>query len=102
MSEPQFLRIERDGSIATIFLNRPRQLNALSLALMDELVAALSDMEADESIRAVVLTGNEKAFAAGADIGDMAEATPVMMLERDQFAKWDRIRRFKKPLIAAI
>jgi len=102
MSEPEFLRIVRDASVATIFLNRPKQLNALSLALMDELVAALSELEADESVRAVVLTGSETAFAAGADIGNMAEATPVMMLQRDQFCKWDRICRFKKPLIAAV
>ncbi|HEY3296376.1 MAG TPA: enoyl-CoA hydratase-related protein [bacterium] len=102
MSDPQFLRIERAESVVTIFLNRPKQLNALSLALMDELVAVLNELEADDAVRAVVLTGNERAFAAGADIGDMAEATPVTMLQRDQFAKWDRIRRFKKPLIAAV
>lgn len=102
MSDLQFLRLERDSVIATIFLNRPKQLNALSLVLMDELVAVLNVLEADDVVHAVVLTGNEKTFAAGADIGDMAEATPVTMFERDQFSKWDRIRRFKKPLIAAV
>lgn len=102
MSDLRFLVVERDAPIATIILNRPRQLNALNLELMIELVAVLEELESDASVRSVVLTGNERAFAAGADIGDMASATPVVMLERDQFAKWDRIRRFKKPLIAAV
>jgi enoyl-CoA hydratase len=102
MSDLQYLRVERDAPVAVIFLNRPKQLNALNLDLMNELVSVLDDFESDDDIRAVVITGNDKAFAAGADIGDMAVATPVTMLERDQFAKWDRIRRFKKPLIAAV
>jgi len=102
MSELQFLRIERDNLTATVFLNRPKQLNALNLGLMDELVATLDELEKDEQVRAVVLTGNERAFAAGADITEMSGADATTMLQRDQFAKWDRIRRFKKPLIAAV
>lgn len=98
----KYLRLERDGGVATIFLNRPQQHNALNLELMDELVAVLSNLEGDNEIRVVVLTGNERAFAAGADIADMAAADAVTMLRRDQFTKWDRIRRFKKPLIAAV
>jgi enoyl-CoA hydratase len=88
--------------IAVIQLNRPQALNALNLQVMDEVIAALEELESDGEIRCVVITGNERAFAAGADIKEMAEATTVEMLERDQFAKWDRIRRFKKPLIAAV
>jgi len=88
--------------IAVIQLNRPQVLNALNLQVMDEVIAALEALESDGEIRCVVITGNERAFAAGADIKEMAEATTVEMLERDQFAKWDRIRRFKKPLIAAV
>src|SRR5512142_184470 len=102
MSELQFLRLAREGSIATVFLNRPKQLNALSMDLMDELVALLEELDGDESVRTIVLTGNEKAFAAGADITDMADADAATILKRDQFAKWDRIRRVKKPLIAAV
>jgi enoyl-CoA hydratase len=83
-------------------LNRPRQLNALNLELMDALVAALDGIEQDDAIRAVVLTADARAFAAGADITDMARAGAAEMQRRDQFAKWDRIRRFKKPLIAAV
>ncbi len=96
------IRVENAPPVATIFLNRPQQLNALNLAVMDDLVAALDALEADDAIRVVVLTGDARAFAAGADIGDMAEAGATEMLRRDQFAKWDRIRRFKKPLIAAV
>jgi enoyl-CoA hydratase len=69
---------------------------------MDELVASLESLDRDENIRAIVLTGNEKAFAAGADIKEMADATAVDMLYRDQFAKWDKIRKIKKPLVAAV
>ncbi len=93
----------QEGAVATITLNRPDKLNALNMALMDEIVAALEAMEADDSVRAVILTGaGTRAFAAGADIGEMAEASVIEMVQRNQFAKWDRIRRFSKPLIAAV
>ncbi|MFL5733305.1 MAG: enoyl-CoA hydratase-related protein [Chloroflexia bacterium] len=96
------IKLAHDGPVATITLNRPEVLNALNLKLMDEVMAALDALEDDPDTRCAVITGNERAFAAGADIKEMAEATPVDMLVRDQFAKWDRIRRFKKPLIAAV
>jgi enoyl-CoA hydratase len=102
MTEPQLIKLIQDGYVATIQLNRPEVLNALNLQLMDELIAALEAYETNDEVRCVVLTGNERAFAAGADIKEMAGATTVEMLQRDQFAKWDRIRRFKKPLIAAV
>lgn len=98
----KLIKLEREGHIAVIQLNRPEVLNALNLQLMDELLSAFAALEADPEVRCVVLTGNERAFAAGADIKDMAEASTLEMLKRDQFAKWDRIRRFKKPLIAAV
>jgi enoyl-CoA hydratase len=88
--------------VALIQLNRPRELNALNRQLMTELSEALRDLDADEQVRVIVLTGNDKAFAAGADIKEMAEATPVDMVNRDQFATWDQIRRTKKPIIAAV
>lgn len=91
-----------DPPIALIQLNRPQVLNALNLQVMDEVLSALDELETDDTVRCVVITGNERAFAAGADIKEMADATTVEMLQRDQFAKWDRIRRFKKPLIAAV
>ncbi|HET9495447.1 MAG TPA: enoyl-CoA hydratase-related protein [Chloroflexia bacterium] len=98
----ELIKVSSEGYVATIALNRPEVLNALNLQLMDEVIAALDALEADDSVRCVVITGNERAFAAGADIKEMAGAGAIEMLARDQFAKWDRIRRFKKPLIAAV
>ncbi|HVF99965.1 MAG TPA: enoyl-CoA hydratase-related protein [Chloroflexia bacterium] len=96
------IKLSQDGPVTIIQLNRPEVLNALNLQLMDEIIAALDALEADDTVRCVVLTGSERAFAAGADIKEMAGATTVDMMMRDQFAKWDRIRRFKKPIIAAV
>jgi enoyl-CoA hydratase len=98
----EFIIVSNEGAVATIQLNRPDVLNALNLKLMDEVLGALDDLERDDTCRCVIITGNERAFAAGADIKEMAEATSTEMLTRDQFAKWDRMRRFKKPLIAAV
>lgn len=100
--EFELIKVTSEGAVATIQLNRPQVLNALNLQVMDEVMSALDLLEADDSVRCVVLTGNERAFAAGADIKEMAGASTVDMMVRDQFAKWDRIRRFKKPLIAAV
>lgn len=91
-----------DPPVLTIQLNRPDAMNALNITLMKELVEALERADQDESIRAIILTGNDRAFAAGADIKEMAGASAVEMLIRDQFARWDRIRKIKKPLIAAV
>jgi enoyl-CoA hydratase len=91
-----------DGHVATIRLNRPKVLNALNGQTMDELCAALDAFEADPQVRVVVLTGDERAFAAGADIGEFAGVTPVGMLEGPRGKRWDRIRAFPKPLIAAV
>ncbi len=93
---------KHDGKIATVQLNRPDVLNALNLKLMVELVEGLEELEADPDVRSIVIHGNERAFAAGADITEMANATSVDMLLRDQFARWDRIRRIKTPIIAAV
>lgn len=87
---------------AIIQLNRPEVLNALNIPLMMELVEKLENLDKDDSVRAIIITGNEKAFAAGADIKEMADASSIDMLVRDQFARWDRIRKIKKPLIAAV
>ncbi|MEO8285734.1 MAG: enoyl-CoA hydratase-related protein [Chloroflexota bacterium] len=98
----ELIKLTHEGYVATIQLNRPEALNALNLKMMDEVIAALHVLEGDEATRCVIITGNERAFAAGADIKEMAGASAIDMLVRDQFAKWDRIRRFKKPLIAAV
>ncbi|MDP4221635.1 MAG: enoyl-CoA hydratase-related protein, partial [Bacteroidota bacterium] len=102
MSELKNLILHREGFVATIQLNRPQALNALNLELMNELISTFESLDKDDSVRCIVLTGNEKAFAAGADIKEMANASAVEMLERDQFSKWDKIRKVKKPIIAAV
>jgi len=88
--------------IGSIQLNRPQELNALNLQLMGEIKKALEEFDADDSIRAVVIHGNERAFAAGADIKQMAGKSAVDMLKIDQFTTWDTIRKIKKPIIAAV
>ena len=102
MTMPQHIILQSEPPVLTIQLNRPDVLNALNNALMRELVEALEAADADDAVRAIVITGNAKAFAAGADIREMAGATAVEMLVRDQFARWDRIRKIRKPLIAAV
>ncbi|MEE9225712.1 MAG: enoyl-CoA hydratase-related protein [Bacteroidota bacterium] len=94
--------VTKEDGYAVVQFNRPEVLNALNIKLMEELVQAFENLDKDESVRCIILTGNEKAFAAGADIKEMAEASAVEMLLRDQFARWDRIRKIKKPLIAAV
>lgn len=88
--------------VGLIQLNRPDVLNALNNDLMQEVVNTLEAFDKDVEIGCMVLTGNQKAFAAGADIKEMADATSIEMLVRDQFARWDRIRKIKKPVIAAV
>jgi len=98
----EFIRVERDPPVAVVTLNRPKVLNALSPALVEEFTTALGELDQDDSIRAVVLTGGPKVFAAGADIGDMAERTPIEQLQRDQTGRWLKVTSFTKPLIAAV
>ncbi len=99
-----YIRITPDYEkhIALIELNRPKELNALNLQLMGELRDALKDLDAHDDVRVIILTGNEKAFAAGADIKQMADKSAVDMLKVDQFSTWDQIRKTHKPLIAAV
>jgi enoyl-CoA hydratase len=95
--------VTREEAIAVVQLNRPEVLNALNEELMDELARALEELDDDEAVRCIVLTGNEKAFAAGADIkASFIEATPVSMLRQDLTTKWERVRRIKTPIIAAV
>lgn len=102
MSDESFILTEQEGHVGIARLNRPKVLNALNLELMEQLIEALETFDADPEIHVMVLAGNERAFAAGADIGDMAEASTFEMFRRDQFARWERIRRIKKPIIAAV
>lgn len=94
--------VERDEPIAVVTLNRPEQLNALSEPLMEELVERLAELDRDEAIRCIVLAGNERAFAAGADIGEMATASAMDMLYARRVERWDAIRKLWTPLVAAV
>ena len=94
---------EKDGAVGVITLNRPDALNALSEPLMVELTAALDDFEADGDIGCIVLTGSEKAFAAGADIKDMQSKTYMDAYLEDFITQnWERVTRCRKPVIAAV
>jgi enoyl-CoA hydratase len=94
--------VERRGRVEVITLNRPRALNALSPALIEELGDALEVADRDPEVGAAVLTGGPRVFAAGADITDMAQQSSVDQLTRDQTGRWTRISNFTKPLIAAV
>jgi enoyl-CoA hydratase len=91
-----------EPAIALIQLNRPKELNALNLQLMQELRETLQQLDKNEKVRAIVVTGNDQAFAAGADIKQMADKSAIDMLLIDQFSTWDQIRKTKKPIIAAV
>jgi enoyl-CoA hydratase len=93
---------ERDGAVAVVLLNRPEQLNALSDELMDELVSTLEELDRDESVRAIVLGGNDRAFAAGADIGELAQASAIDLYYQRRVERWDAIRGLWTPLVAAV
>jgi enoyl-CoA hydratase len=94
--------VEARGRVGVVTLNRPKALNALSTPLIRELLAALHAFESDEAIGAVVLTGSEKAFAAGADIKEMQSLTFVEAYLREQASGLERVAAFRKPLIAAV
>ncbi|SHH33277.1 short chain enoyl-CoA hydratase [Chryseolinea serpens] len=89
-------------AVALIQLNRPKELNALNRQLMEEVRDALKGLDANANVRAIIITGNEQAFAAGADIKQMADMSAIDMLLIDQFSTWDQIRKTKKPVIAAV
>jgi enoyl-CoA hydratase len=94
---------ETRGRVAVVTLNRPKQLNALNDALMTELGDALLEFDADEAIGAIVLTGNDKAFAAGADIGAMANWSFMDVYKTDYITRnWEALKRVRKPVIAAV
>jgi len=94
--------VETRGKVGIITLNRPQALNALNTTVMAEVVAALQGYEADDGVGAIVITGSEKAFAAGADIKEMQSKTYAEVFAGDLFAEWDGLLRIRKPVIAAV
>src|SRR5512137_1265302 len=95
--------VETRGHVGLITLNRPKAMNALNDALMDELGRALLAFDGDEAIGAMVITGSEKAFAAGADIGAMSSWTYMDVFKSEYITRnWETIKRVRKPVIAAV
>jgi len=98
----EYVLVEKDGPVAIVTLNRPQQLNALSYGLVKDLCLAMGSLDEDDEVRAIVLTGGEKVFAAGADLKEMAEAGPFDALILGRFSYRDRINKISKPVIAAV
>jgi len=100
----EFIKVteQKEPFIALIELNRPKDLNALNRQLMEELRDTLQLLDKNDQVRVIIITGNEQAFAAGADIKQMADQSAIDMLIIDQFSTWDQIRKTKKPIIAAV
>lgn len=100
----EFIKLNEqfEKHVALIELNRPKELNALNLQLMQELRDTLKQLDNNTEVRTIIITGNEQAFAAGADIKQMANKTAIDMLLIDQFSTWDQIRKTRKPIIAAV
>src|SRR2546427_3175491 len=94
--------VERDGRVGVVLMNRPKQLNALSGELMDAVVGAVTELDGDTEIRAIVLGGGERAFAAGADITELAAGTPISLYENRRIDQWDAVRDLRTPVVAAV
>ncbi|MGW0183397.1 enoyl-CoA hydratase-related protein, partial [Nocardia sp. NPDC003345] len=102
MTDFETILLERKDGVALITLNRPKALNALNAQVLDDVIAALDEVERDDEIGAVVITGSERAFAAGADIKEMQPKSYMDMFLDDYFARWERLAQFRKPTIAAV
>lgn len=102
MFNPQFIQVEVEEKLGIIRLNRPKVLNALNRKMVNEIVRCVEAMEHNDDVKVIVIYGNGKAFAAGADISEMAEDTAVDLELLNQFADWDRLAQVKKPIIGAV
>jgi enoyl-CoA hydratase len=102
MAEYETILTETRGRVGLITLNRPKALNALNAAVKQEVVAALAEFDVDDAIGCMVVTGSEKAFAAGADIKEMHELDHLDVFLKDQFGAWERMSAIRKPIIAAV
>ena len=102
MTDEPILLTERDGHVAIVRITRPKVLNALNLELMEQLAGLFENYDADDAVRVILLAGGERAWAAGADIGDMATLNAEEMAKRDQFAQWERIKNIRTPIVAAV
>lgn len=102
MGKFDYIKTWTDEAVGILQLHRPEVLNALNRKMVDEIVSCLESFDGDETIKVILITGNERAFAAGADIEEMAHDDPIRLEKLNQFAVWDRIGLIKKPMIAAV
>lgn len=102
MSQENLVIIDRDDAIGVVTLNRPEALNALSPSMLGAVCEALEQLDKEQNVRVIILTGSQRAFAAGADIKSMAPASPMDIMKVNTKQYWDRIRRIGKPIIAAV
>jgi enoyl-CoA hydratase len=102
MATDKLVLTEIHDRVALVRINRPKAMNALNSALMIELMDTLEKLDSNEEVAVFVLTGNERAFAAGADINEMAEASSIEMLQKEHISPFDRIQKISKPVIAAV
>jgi enoyl-CoA hydratase len=98
----EYVLTDTDGAVGIVRINRPQVRNALNPQTIGELVDAVEAFDRDDAIRCMILTGDDRAFAAGADITQMVDATAVDVLDDDNFARWTRFRAIHKPVIAAV
>ncbi|HYY92149.1 MAG TPA: enoyl-CoA hydratase-related protein [Candidatus Dormibacteraeota bacterium] len=94
--------VEDQPPLGIVRLNRPKVFNALNFELLREVVEALETFDKDDKIKITILTGNDEAFSAGADIKELSEATPVDLIKENKFSLWDRLKKISKPIIGAI
>lgn len=102
MTEFAYIRTRVEDEIAVVELYRPDVLNALNRQMVTEIVSALEAYDRNDGVRVIVLTGSGRAFAAGADIDEMAGDDPIKLELLNQFAEWDRLALIKKPMVAAV
>ena len=101
--EYETIQVSKEGALGIITLHRPQAMNALSSAVVKELISALTEFERDDDVRCLVMAGSERAFSAGADIKEMAEMTAVQMTMTGHFFPlWDKVGRFPKPIVGAL
>jgi enoyl-CoA hydratase len=98
----ELVLVEREGPVAVVLLNRPDALNALSDELMDALISTLQELDRDEGVRCIVLGGSERAFAAGADIAELAQSSAIDLYYQRRVERWDAIAGLWTPLVAAV
>ncbi len=102
MANPEYIQVKSEKGIGYIALNRPDVLNAINRQMIHEILNAMEAFDADENVKVILLSGNGRAFAAGADIDEMAEDTAVSLEKLNQFQDWDRLHDIRKPIVSAV